>query len=86
MILQAFLSGAITAGLAVAAMFFLRFWRDTRDPLFLSFAAAFMLLGVSQSILALSSVADEYRGWVYLIRLAAFLLILAAILRKNRRA
>jgi hypothetical protein len=79
-----FLSGAITLGFVVAALFFLRFWRDTRDELFLAFAAAFFLLGAGQAILALGSIPDEQRSWVYLVRLVAFLVILAAILRKNR--
>ena len=80
----AFLSGAITLGFAVAALFFLRFWRDTRDELFLSFSIAFLLLGAAQAILALGGVPSEYRSWVYLVRLAAFVLILIAIVRKNR--
>lgn len=79
------LAGMVTAGFAIAALFFLRFWRDTRDTLFLFFAAAFLLLGISQLILALGSVPDEYRAWVYLGRLAAFVLILVGILQKNRR-
>ena len=85
MMLQTFLSGAVTAGFAMGALFFLRFWRDTRDTLFLSFATAFLLLGIGQTTLALSAIPDEYRSWVYLLRLAAFLMIVAAVLRKNRR-
>ncbi|AQR73479.1 DUF5985 family protein [Sphingomonas sp. LM7] len=84
MTLTAFLSGAITLGFATAALFFLRFWRDTRDELFLAFAAAFLLLGFGQAILALGGIPDEQRSWVYLVRLVAFLIILYAILRKNR--
>ena len=84
MILLTFLSGAVTLGFATAALFFLRFWRDTRDELFLAFAAAFLLLGAGQAILALGGVPDELRSWIYLVRLAAFLIILLAIIRKNR--
>jgi uncharacterized membrane protein HdeD (DUF308 family) len=84
-ILASILAGMVTAGFVIAALFFLRFWRDTRDTLFLYFAAAFLVLGISQLILALGSVPDEYRAWVYLGRLAAFLLIAAGILRKNQR-
>jgi hypothetical protein len=79
-----FLSGAIVLGFAVCAAFFLRFWRRTRDELFLAFALAFILLGTGQTILALANIQDEERGSVYLIRLIAFLLILVAIVRKNR--
>ena len=84
MILVAFLSGAVTLGFAIASLFFLRFWRDTRDELFFAFAAAFFLLGVGQAILALGGIPDEQRSWVYLVRLVAFLTIIVAILRKNR--
>ncbi len=79
----AFLSGAVTAGFAVAALFFLRFWRRTQDRLFLAFAAAFGLLGLVQALLALTDFPVEERSFIYLIRLAAFVLILVAIWRKN---
>ena len=85
MIVTAFLSGAVTFGFMTAALFFLRFWRDTRDPLFGTFAAPFFLLATGQGILALSSIPDEQRSWVYLVRLSAFLLIVGAVLKKNRR-
>jgi membrane-associated PAP2 superfamily phosphatase len=86
MTLYDFLSGAVALGFAVCALFFLRFWRRTREELFLAFALAFLLLGTGQTILALANIPTEERGSVYLIRLAAFLLILIAIYRKNRSA
>lgn len=79
-----FLSGAITLGFVVAGLFFLRFWRKTRDRLFLAFAMAFVLLGVGQAVQALANIPQEERSYIYLIRLAAFTLILIAIVRKNR--
>lgn len=79
-----FLSGAVTFGFLLAALFFLRFWKRTRDGLFLAFSVAFLLLGLVQAILALGNIPIEERSWVYTIRLAAFLLILFAIGRKNR--
>lgn len=85
MTLNDFLAGAVTFGFALAALFFLRFWRRTQDGLFLSFAAAFLLLAVGQGLLALARIPVEERSWVYLFRLAAFALILTAILAKNRR-
>jgi hypothetical protein len=84
--LIAFLSGAVAAGFLLAGLFFLRFWKRTRDGLFLAFAAAFVLLGLGQALLALANVPDEERSWLYLVRLLAFALILAAIIRKNRRS
>jgi hypothetical protein len=79
-----FLSGAVALGFLVCALFFLRFWRRTREGLFLPFAFAFLLLGVGQTVLALGNIPTEERGSVYLIRLVAFLLILAGIYRTNR--
>jgi hypothetical protein len=84
--LFSFLSGAITMGFLVAGLLFLRFWRKTREPLFAAFAIAFWLLGIAQALLALSAVPVEERSWLYLLRLAAFVLILASVWRANRRA
>jgi hypothetical protein len=80
-----FLSGAITFGFLIAGLFFARFWRRTRDGLFLAFAAAFVLLGLNQALLVFSGIPIEERSPLYLIRLVAFLLIIIAIVRKNAR-
>lgn len=82
--LLTFTSGAITMGFLVAALFFLRFWRTTRDALFLAFAFAFFLLGAGQALLTFADVGDEDRSWLFLVRLAAFVGIFLAIWRKNR--
>jgi hypothetical protein len=81
-----FLAGAVAFGFFVCGLFFLRYWSRSRDELFLSFALAFALLGLGQAILALANIPSEERGSLYLFRLAAFLLILIAIYRKNRTA
>lgn len=86
MTLYDFLSGAVAFGFLVCSLFFVRYWNRSRDELFLSFALAFALLGVGQAILALANIPTEERGSLYLFRLAAFLLILLAIYRKNRMA
>lgn len=80
-----FLSGAITMGFLVAGLFFLRFWKRTHEGLFIAFAIAFWLLGLVQSLLAFTNIPVEERSWLYLLRLAAFLIILVSIWRKNRR-
>lgn len=79
-----FLSGAITMGFAISGLFFLRFWRGTRDSLFLAFALAFWLLGVAQAALAFADIPLEERSWLYLFRLLAFIVIIVAVVRKNR--
>ncbi len=84
MTLYDFLSGAVAFGYFVCGLFFLRFWRRTRDGLFMPFAIAFVLLGLGQSVLALGNIPTEDRGSIYLLRLLAFALIIFAIVRKNR--
>ena len=80
-----FLSGAVALGCAIAGLFFLRFWKRTHDGLFVAFALAFWLLGLTQALLTLSNIPVEERSWLYLLRLAAFALILVSIWFKNRR-
>jgi len=80
-----FLSGAVTLGFFVAALFFLRFWRQTADRLFLAFAAAFLLLALNQALAAWLGAADERIGYTYLLRVLGFVLILSAIIDKNLR-
>jgi hypothetical protein len=81
-----FLYGAATFGFILAGLFFLRFWKRTGDSLFLSFAIAFWLLGLNQALIALADIPVEERSWLYLLRLAAFGIILVSIWRKNRKA
>ena len=78
-----FLAGAVTLGFFVAAGFFLRFWRRTRDRLFFAFAAAFVLLAVNQGLAAFLGAGDELTPYTYLLRILGFVLILYAIIDKN---
>ena len=82
--LIAFLRGALFMGCGVAALFFVRFYRQTQDRLFLLFAAAFGVLGFNWATLALYRVADEARHYAFAVRLIAFALILWGIVDKNR--
>jgi hypothetical protein len=81
--LASFVSGAIAMAFAVCAAFFLRFWRRTKDSLFLAFAIAFILLSLNQALTTLLGLPMEERSWLYVLRLAAFLVIIVAVLRKN---
>jgi hypothetical protein len=83
--LNLIISGAIFMGYAVAGLFFLRFWRETRDRLFLIFASAFLILGMQRMALVHTRDMLETQTGLYLVRLAAFLLILFAIIDKNRQ-
>jgi hypothetical protein len=81
--LRCFLSGMTTMGFLVGALFFARFWMRTRDGLFLAFCVAFGLLAVGQGLLTLSGMPSEERSWLFLLRLAAFICIALAVMRKN---
>jgi hypothetical protein len=81
--MTSFLSGMTTAGWLVATLFFLRSWRKTRDPLFAAFGFAFLLLAVNQALIGAAASVTEDESWLYLPRLAAFLVIIVGIIRKN---
>jgi uncharacterized membrane protein HdeD (DUF308 family) len=76
--------GAVAMASSIAALFFLRFWRKTRDLLFLLFALAFAVDALTRIALGLGDVASEQEPLVYLARLVTFALILGAIVHKNR--
>lgn len=78
-----YVSGAVTLGYLVAALFFARFWKRTRDRLFVAFAVAFVLLALNQALAQWLGAADERVGYTYLLRVLGFVLILAAIVDKN---
>jgi hypothetical protein len=80
-----FLSGMLAAGYLVIAGFFLRFWRQTRDRLFASFAVAFVLLAVQRALVVDEFGLVEDKTWAYLVRLLAFVVIAYAIVVKNRQ-
>jgi hypothetical protein len=82
MTMYLFLLGMVSMGAAVAGLIFLRFWRKTRDRLFLSFAVALWLLALNWSLLALLD-ESEFKFAMYGLRLLAFGLILAGIVDKN---
>ena len=79
-----FLHGTVAMGCAIIAMFFLRFWQQSRDRLFLWFATAFLVLSFSYTLLGLVTFATEWRVYVFVMRLLAFCTILYGIFEKNR--
>lgn len=84
--MKQFLWGALAMASWTAALFFLRFWRQSRDRLFLLFCMAFLVFSLSWLVLALSNSGHETSPHVYLVRLIAFCIIIAGILDKNRTA
>lgn len=84
--MHSLISGSVAMSCWVVGLFFHGFWRKTLDRLFQIFAYAFWILGIERIIPVVFEIADETRTYVYLIRLLAFVLILFAILNKNRGA
>ena len=80
---EGFLIGVISTCSVVAGIFFLKFWRKTRDFLFLAFGVAFVVEGVNRAAVLLVARPNEGHPLIYGVRLLASLLILAAILKKN---
>ncbi len=81
--IETFLLGVFAALSVVAALYFLKFWRKTRDALFLAFAASFLIRGLNEAIRANLANPSEATVWNYLVGFAASLLIVIAIIHKN---
>ncbi len=81
--IEGFLIGVIATSSLTAGMFFLKFWRQTRDWFFLAFAASFLIEGLNRIAVLFLSRPNEGNTLIYSVRIVAFLLILVAILKKN---
>ncbi|HET9029278.1 MAG TPA: DUF5985 family protein [Candidatus Aquilonibacter sp.] len=78
-----FLNGVVAMGCFVAALFFGRMGKRTADRFFLLFAIAFWLLGLERLLLSWLNAPETTTPAIYLMRLAAFLCIIFAIVSKN---
>ena len=81
--IEGFLLGVIATSSLISGLFFLKFWKRTRDSLFLSFGIAFLILGFNRTAVLFALHPNEANPWNYVVRLFAFLIILGGILRKN---
>jgi uncharacterized membrane protein HdeD (DUF308 family) len=81
--IRGFLLGVIATSSLTAGVFFLKFWKQTRNSLFLAFGLAFLVEGLNRCAVLLLEKPNDGSPYIYLVRLLAFLLILAAILRNN---
>ncbi len=77
------LAGAAAMASLAVALFFLKFWRRTRDSFFLLFAAAFAIDAVARVALSVVEVSDTAEPIYFLPRLVMFALIVIAIVNKN---
>lgn len=79
------LAGVLVAFYAIVALFFLKFWTAARDRLFALFALAFTVLAIQRLALSTTHGSMEDQTIFYLLRLAAFVIIIIAIIDRNRR-
>ena len=77
------LAGGLVVASAIVGLVFLRYWKTTRDAFFLYFAVAFWLQGGQYLYSGLAGPSNEHLPVAYLLRMAAFVLIVTAIVRKN---
>lgn len=82
--LQGFLLGVIVISSLTAGAFFMKFWRQTQDSLFLGFGAAFIIESINRLAFLFVEQPNEGNPLIYTVRLFSYLLILAAIVNKNR--
>jgi hypothetical protein len=81
--LNNFLMGAIAVAYATVSLFFARFWYRTGDRLFILFAISFGLLSaIRVGLFAFDDISEDHV--LYWLRFAAYVLILVAIIDKNR--
>jgi hypothetical protein len=83
--MQDFVLGTTAMACWIVMLFFFRFWHKTGDRLFGMFAVAFLLLGLTRFGLVVADDQSEVQTYLYWLRLAAYLMIFAAIIDKNRR-
>jgi hypothetical protein len=81
--IEAFLVGVLSTMFVTAAVFFVRFWHDTRDRFFLSFAASFLIEGLSRVAVLFVDRPSQPHTAIFLVRLFASALIVWAIVQKN---
>ena len=82
--IEGFLLGVIVTASLTSGLYFLKFWKRTGDQLFLAFAAAFLIEGLNRIGFLLVEHPNEGSPVIYTVRFLAFLLIVDAIVRKNR--
>jgi hypothetical protein len=78
------LNGATAMSCLAVGLFFVRFWRESNDRLFLCLAVAFAVFAMNYAVLGFFPLADERRVYAFALRLVGFVAILAGLMWKNR--
>jgi hypothetical protein len=79
-----FLDGAAAMSCLAIGLFFVRFWRESEDRLFMWLATAFCIFAVNYAVLGLLPLADERRAYAFILRLIGFIAILIGVIVKDR--
>ncbi len=80
-----FIHGALMICFFLLGMYFFKFWKKTKDTLFIYFGLAFLLMSANRiGFLFSSQEVIEAKTWLYLLRLVAFALIIMGIISKNQ--
>lgn len=82
---ELFIAGTLVMTAVAIGLYFLKYWKLSKDRFFIWFAAAFWTFGLGWIIRAFHPAVSEHAHWVFLPRLLAFVMIIVAILDKNRR-
>jgi hypothetical protein len=77
-----FLRGGVAMASFAVGVFFLRYFRTSKDRLFLLFCVAFWLFSLNWTVIALMPALAPSAYW---LRLLAFAIIALGVLDKNRR-
>jgi hypothetical protein len=77
------ITGAIVMACVTIGLVFLRFWKSSGDRFFIYFALSFWIQGAQWLHSGTLGASSEYSPLYYLARLAAYALIVFAILNKN---
>jgi hypothetical protein len=85
-VLQQFTRGGLVFGCFVTGLFFLHYFRQSRDRIFVFFVVAFWALALHWIGLAIADPPAETRHYLFLLRLLAFVALIIGILDKNRRS
>jgi hypothetical protein len=84
--LRIWMQGAIAMGYLVAAIFFVQFWLETRERLFLFFATGFVVLAIHRALFGLASEDLDWGALTFSLRLAGYLIILIGIVDRRIRS
>jgi|SRR5205809_8001538 len=82
--MASFLDGAAAMACLAVGTFFVRFWRESQDRLFLCLAAAFLIFAINYTVLGLLPLADQSRAYAFALRLIGFVAILIGVMLKDR--